>query len=275
MQHVVLSWTAAARAETYEVYYNTTADFATAEKFTLEPTESELMVTGLRDGKTYNFWVVARNTGGAADPSRIHTTTQRTSDPIPEYLRVHLIPGGPTIAYSASNLWPGGDYYTIQDLGEDRLAHERYLFAYGAGSTGMGELYPGGTLKFVRNFNPPEDYETAGPNANYEGCLIYEYETTQNGERVKKYQAVYYQTAHLGPQTYLDYQNHPSHPPAANMGTANSYTSGVGEDTTYTLERAIVLYAHRGGGPVGTGGRSDYLTPMGIYYGYDPTVVGN
>jgi hypothetical protein len=273
MQLVNLSWSPAARAASYEVYYSTDSNFASATKFALEPTEPKVIVTGLKYGKAYNFWVVAKNAGGSADESRMHTS-DRTSDTVPDFLQAGMsLKQGKTAFYVASNLWPNGDRYGIRDLGESYPAHERYLFSYGSGSAGIGgDLYPGGSLKFVRNFNPPEDYDTAGPNSNSEGCLIYEFERTENGQRVKKYQATYYLNGHLTGEL-TDYQNFPSHPPAGVMGQANGHSSGMGDtQETYTLEEAIEKYAHLGTGVRGGGGRYDYFTMMRIFYGYNPAL---
>jgi hypothetical protein len=266
MQYVTLSWNAAARATSYAVYYSLTANFASAIKFTEDLTTTEIMVTGLEDNTAYNFWVVAKNLGGSATESQMHTS-DRTSDPIPEYLLAGMaVKNGQTAYYVASNLWPTGDRYGIRDLGESYPAHERYLFSYGAGNTGMdGTLYPGGALKFVRTFANPLSGD--GPNKDVAGCLIYEYEATENGQKVKKYQAVYYWDPHLPPTVLIDYQSKPSHPPAAIMGTANDYKSGVGETTTYTLERAIEIYAHPGGNGRGMGA---YISDMRIYYSFNP-----
>jgi hypothetical protein len=267
MQLIELSWTAAARATSYEVYYSEGDNFATATKFAVESTEPAVTVTGLEDGTVYNFWVVAKNSAGAATESRAHTAL-RTSDTIPDYLRAGMIPGGPQAIYSASNFWPGGDVYRIRDLGEDYPAHERYAFSYD-GNLG-NSLYPGGVIKFVRKFGVPANQSTSGENAK--GCIIYQFESLGR----KRFQATYYGDGHLPPTVRKDYQNHPSHPPAAIMGQANGYSSGLGNaQVTDTLEEAITKYAHEGGGPIGTGGMTDYFTPMAIYYCYNPDYYKN
>jgi hypothetical protein len=102
------------------------------------------------------------------------------------------------------------------------------------------------------------------------GYIIYEFEIMMAGQKVKKYQAAYFWSAHLPPTVRNDYQNHPSHLPAASMGQANDYASKVGETTTYTLYRAIELYAHAGTGERGGGGMYDYVSPMTVYYSYNP-----
>jgi hypothetical protein len=87
----------------------------------------------------------------------------------------------------------------------------------------------------------------------------------------EKFQATYYLRGHLPPTVFMDYDRHPSHPPAAVMGQANGYSSGLGNmQIADTLEEAITKYGHKGGGPIGTGGRTDYFTPMTIYYCYNP-----
>jgi hypothetical protein len=144
MQFINLSWDAPARAASYEVYYSPANTFASATKFAEESTEPKAMVTGLEDGKEYYFWVVAKNEGGSADESRTYKS-ERTSDPIPEYLRkgVELKGAGKTAFFVAHNLWPSGDRCGFKDLGEAYPAHECYLFAYGAGKAGIdGDLYP-------------------------------------------------------------------------------------------------------------------------------------
>jgi hypothetical protein len=272
MRLVNLSWDASARAASYEVYYSLGETFDSATKFALEPAEPKAMVTGLTgDGRAYNFWVVAKNAAGKATVSRPHLS-DRISDPIPDYLRLMAVPGGKTIYFVASNLWPNGDRYGFQDLGEDVPAHERYLFSYGAGNTGIdGSLYPGGTLKFVRTFRPPAKITAKGPNADVAGALIYEFERTVEGQKVKTYQAVYFWDPHLPPTVLIDYQNHPSHPPAAVMGNANGYGSGMGNtQQTDALAEAVAKYGHAGTGVRGSGGMTDYISNMIIYYSYNP-----
>jgi hypothetical protein len=256
------------------VYYSTAKNFAAATKFAVEPTEPAVMVTGLADSTVYNFWVVAKNSGGSSTRSPIYTAP-KTSDGIPDYLKTCVTPGGPAAHYRSSN---AGDYYHFQDLGEAYPAHERYLFAYGGGSGLGGEFYPGGVLKFVVKFaNPPEEPaillgmgQEIKENQEHDinrGVLIYEFQ--RNGRT--KYQATYYLDEHLGPETRIDYQGFSSHPPAAVMGQANGYTSGLGNtQETDTLEEAITKYAKIGEPPIGGGGRYDYFTDMRIYYGLDP-----
>jgi hypothetical protein len=261
MRMIHLSWEATDRATSYEVRYSEGKNLAFATKFATEPTEPAVTVTGLSDGTAYNFWVVAKNSSGAAMASPVHPA-KRTSDGIPEYLLYHLIPGGPGVIYSASNLWPQGDMYQIRDLGEDYPINARYHLAYGGSLAG---LYPGGTIAFIRCFAGSDTESYSG--VNQEGCMIYQFESSGQ----QKFQAVYYLRGHLPPTVFIDYQSKPSHPPAAIMGQANGYSSGLGNtQIADTLEEAITKYAHKGGGPIGTGGMTDYFTPMTIYYSYNP-----
>ena len=261
MRLVNLSWTAPAGAASYEVYYSLDSDFANATKLAEEPAEPAVTVLHLpQDDRAYNFWVVAKNAAGKAAASNMHTS-DKISEPVPAYLTDKAVPGGPAIGFMASNLWSDtwnggyGDIYRFQDLGPNYPAHERYPFSYGGVGSGGDDLYPGGVLKFVRD-----------------GTLIYEFERIEEGVPVKKYQATYYSEAHLT-GTKTDYQGYPSHPPAAVMGQANGYSSGMGNaQETYTLEEAIAKYAHSGDGTPGSGGRTDYWTPMRIFYGYNPQI---
>jgi hypothetical protein len=260
MRVVDLKWSAAARAETYEVYYSLGDNFAEAEKFS-EETGTSVRVTGLEDGKAYNFWVVAKNAGGSAMRSMAHPA-MKTSDDIPDYLKVNLVPGGEEAYYVATNLgWPSGDYYIIQDRGENYPLDERYYFGYGY----FGDDF--GTIKYVRKFaNPPEEPAVgrrygSPPGPVYDldwdinrGVIIY-----QSGNKLI---ATYYVDAHIEPR------NSPSdHAPQAVMGQANGYSSGVNDPTTKTLVEAINTFA-KIGGPGESGGRYAYFTMMYVAYAY-------
>jgi hypothetical protein len=244
---VDLRWGAADRATSYEVYYNTADDFASATKFAEEPTGTSLKVRGLAHGTVYNFWVVAKNAGGSASESRRHTAV-KTSHDIPAYLKAHLIPGGPVEHYVATNLgWPGGDYYEIQDRGEEYPAEERYYFGYGS----LG--YTPGIVKYVRQFaNPPEEPAVGAQQGGgylYDhrmdinrGVIIYEYTDRYTGEQ--KFQATYYLNEHVAP---IHSHVRVCHAPEAVMGQANGYTSGLGNDqTSNTLDAAIDTFAKIG-----------------------------
>jgi hypothetical protein len=274
---VYLSWTAAARAASYEVYYSTGSNFAAATKFAVEPAKPTVTVTGLGFGAVYNFWVVAKNAGGAAAESRPHTAA-KTSDDIPAYLKVNLVPGGPKEVYVATNLgWPAGDYYQVQDLGEQYPPNERYYFGYG----GLSNLYPPGVIKFVRQFSNTDDPRVghlAGggllENADWDinrGVIIYEY-TDKTGQ--KKYQATYYLDEHVEPHSHsAGGYNSPCHAPEAVMGQANGYTSGLGnEAVSDSLQGCVDTFA-KIGTPGQRGGRISYFTMMRIYYAYqDPSL---
>jgi hypothetical protein len=175
------------------------------------------------------------------------------------------------VKYSAHNFWPKGDYYAIMDLGEDYPVDERYPFSYNGGSTGIGDLYPGGVIKFVRTFKPPAKITVAGPNPDLAGCIIYEFERTVSGKKVTRYQATYFWNPHLPPTILIDYQKHPSHPPAAGVGQANGYERGSGNtQETDTLAGAIAQYGHPGTGVKGSGGMTDFISNMTIYYCFNP-----
>jgi hypothetical protein len=247
MQYIELSWTAAARATSYEVYYSTGNDFSTATKFAQEPTGTSVTVTGLADNTAYNFWVTAKNAGGAAAESRMYNKAEKTSEPIPAFLLAGLALSGKSVAYfKASNY---NDAYRIEDLGADYPLHERYPFGY-MGGPGMVWYHPG-VIAFVRS-----------------GCIVYRYMV--NGR--EKFHATYYSDPHLD-KPKLDYQDNYSTPPAAVMGQANGYASGMNDDPTDTLQEALDKYAHRGGPPGGSGGYYDYQSPMRIYYGYVPDYI--
>jgi hypothetical protein len=266
---VYLSWNAAARAASYEVYYSTGDSFAAATKFAEEPAEPAVTVTGLGFGTAYTFWVVAKNSGGAATESNRHTAV-KTSDDIPAYLKVHLVPGGPKEVYVATNLgWPEGDYYQVQDLGEQYPPHERYYFGYG----GLSSLYPPGVIKFVRQFSNTDDPRVGNTrdrivyNADWDinrGVIIYEF-TDKTGQ--KKYQATYYLDEHVAPHIH-SVATEACHAPEAVMGQANGYTSGLGNDVaTASLQVCIDTFA-KIGSPGQIGGRMSYFTMMQIYYAY-------
>jgi hypothetical protein len=248
------------------VRYSTAKNFAAATKFAEEPTATSVTVTGLADATVYNFWVVAKNAGGSATESAMHTAV-KTSDDIPDYLKVNLIPGGPVVRYSA------GDYYVIQDRGEEYSMHDRYYFGYNY----LG--YVPGTIKYVRKFaNPPEEPAVGrraqgGPVYDLSwdinrGVIIYEY-TDKTGKR--KFQATYYLDEHVEPHVH-SVAAEICRAPEAVMGQANGYTSGLGNDqTSDSLDEAIEKFA-KVGGPGQTGGRYDYFTMMQIYYSYlDPS----
>jgi hypothetical protein len=255
------------------VYYSTSAGFNSAVKFDGEPTEPKVTVTGLADSTVYNFWVKAKNSGGTTLESQKYTAN-KTSDDIPAYLKVNLIPGGPVEHYVATNLgWPGGDFYEVQDRGEAYPAHERYYFGYGNFN------YIPGIIKYVRQFaNPPEEPAVGkgyGVGAVYDliwdinrGVIIYEY-TNNKGE--KEYQATYYVNEHVEPHAPGDPDNnHPNdvcHAPMAVMGQANGYGSGQNDETSDALNVAIDKYA-KIGAPDQTGGRYSYFYMMQIYYAY-------
>jgi hypothetical protein len=262
MQLIELSWTAAARASSYEVYYSEGNNFSAAAKFVLEPAEPAVTVTGLKDSTAYNFWVVAKNSAGAAAESRAHKT-RRTSEPVPEYLLYGLTLSESSVAYfKASNY---GDAYAIEDLGEANPINERYQFAY-MGGAAMVYYHPG-VIAFVRDF-AGSDEETYSGAMEGTGCIIYRYAT--NGRT--QFHATYYGGAHLaGPRK--DYQNNYSTPPAAVMGQANGYSSKMNADPTSTLQEAIDKFGKRGKAPYGNGGMYDYFTPMAIYYGYYPGYI--
>jgi hypothetical protein len=268
---VDLRWSAANNATSYEVYYNTTEDFSSATKFKDEPTGTSLRVTGLANGTAYNFWVVAKNAGGSASESRMHTAV-KTSHDIPAFLKAHLKPGGPAAHYVATNLgWPKGDHYEIQDRGEAYPAHERYYFGYYF----LG--YNPGTIRYVRQFaNPPEEPAVGHLNgggflydADWDinrGVIIYEYTDNQGRQ---KFQATYYLDEHVQPHMHsAGGYNTPCHAPEAVMGQANGYGSGLGNDqTSDTLDAAIDTFA-KIGTPGEVGGRISYFTMMRIYYAY-------
>jgi hypothetical protein len=250
IQWMHLRWAAAARAERYEVYYSTGTDFADAVKFAEEPTETELTVTGLADGTAYNFWVVAKNRGGAAAESRMYKA-EKTSDPLPAGF---LYRGTDTSVFQATN--GPTDYYQFRDLGPNAPPDERYAFGY------MGPFdSPPGIVKFVRRFeNYPGDpvggkTQLDGivtdparfPWDKNRGVIIYE---RQRGGKLE-YAATY----------FADFQE--TFPPQAIMGEANGYSSGLGNDQeTETLEQAIAKFAHIRS----PGGRDAYWTMMAIYY---------
>jgi hypothetical protein len=262
---ISLGWSAAARAETYEVYYSTGTSIGGAVKFNLEPAEPKTTVTGLADGTVYNFWVKAKNQGGSSAASRMFTAA-RTSDPLPAAFTYN---GSAVSSFEAGN--GGGDFYQFKDLGENMPPEERYKFGY------CGPFdSPGGTIKFVRQFaNPPEEPQIGlgaggGPGkgvpVSYEwdinrGVIIYQYDT---GARAGQFQATY----------WLDYSADPR--PQAVMGQANGYTSGLGNDQeTDTLDEAIEKFGLLGGPGMerGKGGRYDYFTMMRIYYQLNPWPV--
>jgi hypothetical protein len=270
MQYVKLSWNAAARAAGYEVHYSAADDFAAAIKYDEEPTETALTVRGLADATAYNFWVVAKNAGGSATQSNPHKA-DRTGDILPEYLQygLDLTEPGKAVTYSAHNFWPRGDYYLIQELGEDYPADERYPFSYGAGDAGGpgGDLYPGGVIKFIRTFEPPSCITAAGPNADIAGVIIYEFTYSggkQNGN--KGYQPTYFWSPHLPPTSLPGANGMSSHAPAAVMGNARA---SLAKDS---LEDAIALFAHPGNGikGSGSGGMTDCIVDMTIFYCYNP-----
>jgi hypothetical protein len=261
MRKIHLSWDLAARATSYEVRYSEGSDFAAATTFVVEPVEPAVTVTGLADGTAYNFWVVAKNSAGAATESRMHHA-KRTSDGIPEYLLYGLELSNSSEAYfKASNY---SDAYRIEDLGEDYPVNERYPFGY-MGGPGMMYYHPG-VIAFVRCFAGSDEESYSGANSS--GAIVYRY--VVNGQT--KFHATYYINSHLDTPR-KDYQNNYSTPPAAVMGQANGYTSKMNDDPTNTLQEAIDKYAKGGGPPFGGGGLYDYFSPMTIYYGYYPGYI--
>jgi hypothetical protein len=267
MQLVSLHWDPAARASSYEVYYHTTDNFAASKKYNEEPTGTALTLMGLADSTVYYFWVVAKNAGGRSVESNTHTALE-TSDPVPAYLSAKLSPGGPTARYQAAN---ASDSYFIRDLGDQHPASERYGFSYGNGE--ISDFYQPGIIKFARQFaNPPEEPSIfmgtdkkphSDPDFDINrGVIIYQ--TTQSG----KFQATYYVNAHLDTPR-KDAYGFNSTPPAAIMGQANGYSSGLGNNQAAdTLEEAVKKFAKIGSPPIGGGGRYDYFTMMNIIYGF-------
>jgi hypothetical protein len=278
MQFIKLSWRAPARATSYEVHYGAANDFAAATKYEEEPTGTALTVRGLADGTVYYFWVVAKNSGGSAMESNPHKAI-RTSDDIPDFLKARLTPGGRVERYYATNLgWPDGDYYVVQDRGEDYLADERYYFGY----ANLG--YGSGTIKYVWKFaNPPED-PAVGKNQDRKpvydllwdinrGVIIYEF-TDKLG--ATKYQATYYADEHVEPKAHIaDHYGTGCHAPEAVMGQASGYNgvdSSNNDVTTDALDVAIAAFTSIGG-PGQSGGRYAYWFMMQIYYAYrDPSI---
>jgi hypothetical protein len=265
MGYVNLSWNAAARAASYEVYYSAGSAFAAATKFAVEPAEPAVTVTGLGFGVAYNFWVAAKNAGGAAAESRPHAAP-KTSDDIPDYLKARLVPGGRAERYVATNLgWPGGDYYVIQDRGVEYPMDERYLFFYGY----FGEK--SGIIKFVRKFaNPPEEPSVGvawGGGILYNldwdinrGVIIYEIPHSQGQ---KKFQAVYYADEHIEPRSHSGCRA-----PEAVMGNA---AGGLTLQRLDSLDEAIATFA-KIGGPNEADGRYHNFFMMQIYFAYqDPS----
>jgi hypothetical protein len=252
MRTIYLSWDAAARASSYAVYYSRTNNFAVATKFATEPGEPAATVTGLADSTVYNFWVVAKNSGGSATESLMHTA-RRTSDPVPEYLLAGMaLANGATAYFKASNY---GDAYALQDLGETYPVSERYRFTY----RGINDMYPGDLIAFVRCIAAPDTQSYSG--VNEKGCIIYRY--IKDGQ--EKFHATYYYEAHLDTPRE-DYLGYWSTPPAAVMAQANGVDSGWNADPTDTLQEAIDKFAHQ----AGFGG---YQSPMRMYYGYYPDYV--
>jgi hypothetical protein len=258
-----LRWSAAARAASYEVRYSTAKNFAAATKFAEEPTTPSVTVTGLADGTAYNFWVVAKPAGGSAPESAMHTAV-KTSDDIPNFLKARLVPDGPVVRYSA------GDYYIIQDRGEEYPMHERYYFAY----TYFGETP--GTIKYVRKFaNPPEEPSVG---IAWDGGILYDldwdinrgviiYEVTNN-QGQKQFQAVYYADEHVEPRSHSGCRA-----PEAVMG--NAAGGSLTLQKSDSLDEAIAKFAKLGG-PGETDGRYVYFFMMQTYYSYqDPSEYAN
>jgi hypothetical protein len=55
------------------------------------------------------------------------------------------------------------------------------------------------------------------------------------------------------------------------MGQANGYGSGLGNtQVTDSLDANIAFFAHAGTGIKGSGGMTDYISNMTIYYSYNP-----
>jgi hypothetical protein len=263
MRMIHLSWEATDRATSYEVRYSEGKNLALATKFAIEPTEPAVTVTGLSDGTAYNFWVVAKNSNGAAMASTMHAA-KRTSDPIPEFLLYGLSLSDSSEAYfKASNY---SDAYRIEDLGEECPVNERYPFGY-MGGPGMTWYHPG-VIVFVRCFSGSDTESYSGINAA--GCIVYRYMVSGQ----EKFHATYYSRGHLD-TPLKDYQGNYSTPPAAVMGQANGYLSGLNADPTNTLQEAIDKYAHKGGAPGGTGGLYDYFAPMTIFYGFIKNYIKN
>jgi hypothetical protein len=238
MKLVYLSWFPSARAETYDVYYSTGTDFDTAEQF--EPaediTEPKAKVTGLEDKTVYNFWVKAKNQGGAT-LSRMFRGSWPTSDPMPPQL---FYRGSTETVFTATN--GGGDSYKFVDLGEGYAPDELYKFAYSF----FGD--PDGSIHYLKD-----------------GVLIFQYVGQYgSGSMNGKFDATY----GASPTTEWPY--------SAPMGQANSYGSGLpgtsgqyGQPVT-TLEEAIKKFTPLPN-PGNKGGSRYYISGMDVRY----QIVGN
>jgi hypothetical protein len=160
------------------------------------------------------------------------------------------------------------------DLGASYPADERYRYAYKGGSTGIGDLYPEGTIKFIRTFKPPANITVAGPDKDIAGIILYEY--VESGKT--KYMGTYFWSPHLPPTVLPGANGASSHPPAACMGQANGYELGQIPNhlddgiVIIDLQSAIAKMAHPGNGVKGSGGggMTDYISNMTIFYCYNP-----
>jgi hypothetical protein len=87
-----VTWAAVAGTTAYEVWYGTSGNSASANKFGSDVTATSCIITGLTDGTTYYVWLKAKNSGGTTDFSSLASGTLTPG-----------APGTPVIASGVAN----------------------------------------------------------------------------------------------------------------------------------------------------------------------------
>lgn len=117
------SWNAVTGATGYEVWYNTTNDTGSANKFTGDSDESDTIciINSLINGTPYYVWVKARNSYGTGDfsnyaygtPPGIHAQWARTVSAGPSYSYFHSVSAGSDGIYAVGEINGGPSAYNF------------------------------------------------------------------------------------------------------------------------------------------------------------------
>jgi hypothetical protein len=110
---LTISWAAVADATSYEVYYGTGTDFASAARFDgdADKADTEAVITGLANGTSYYVWVKARNTSGLSGFSPVGNGIPNPPAPaVPETPAVTVGDTWLTVSWAAVT---GADSYEV------------------------------------------------------------------------------------------------------------------------------------------------------------------
>ncbi len=102
------SWTAAAGASSYEVWYGASGDPAGASLWTTQPISPSVTISGLANGTTYYVWIKAKNASGASGFSAAGSA-----------MTIPAAPGAPTVTGGSGQVgasWSGATGATSYEV---------------------------------------------------------------------------------------------------------------------------------------------------------------